>query len=259
MLALRLLAGALVAILVGAVASGFAAEPITLDHPVGGWRDADRDGEATTAAVYPAPLAEHARQRASALIRGRIAEAGNKSWTLVVNGNPLWLATDRDGAFARPWAFGPGSNSVEIRGDGGRVVRRVQFHAARSGAPPARLRVILGWDARATDVDLHVVTPDGQHAFYGNPVLANGGGIDVDDADGGPEIFSMAAPLRGAYLVYVNYFGGGWRAGGGRVQALVTATVTVVTEENTVHEKRQTRTVPLRNPGDLTLAHVVRF
>ena len=100
--------------------------------------------------MYPAPLASHVQHRASALIRGRIAEAGGKPWTLVVNGNPVRLATDPGGAFARPWAFGPGSNGVEIRGEGGRVARRVQF----------------------SDVDLHVVTPDGQHAFYGNPVLA---------------------------------------------------------------------------------------
>ena len=257
-LALRLVTGALAALLLGTAALVFAAEPIALDTPLGGWRDTARDGEPQHAAVYPAPLASHVQHRASALIRGRIAEAGGKPWTLVVNGNPVRLATDPGGAFARPWAFGPGSNGVEIRGEGGRVARRVQFYAAASGAPPARLRIILGWDARATDVDLHVVTPDGQHAFYGNPVLANGGGIDVDDFDGGPEIFSMAAPLRGTYLVYVNYFGGGWRAGG-RTQPLVTATVTVVTEENTVHEKRQTRIVPLRNPGDLSLAHVVRF
>ena len=255
-LALRLIAGVLAALLLGTAALVFAAEPIVLESPIGGWRDTGRDGEPMSAAVYPAPLASHARHRASALIRGRIAGAGNKSWALVVNGNPVWLAPDADGAFARPWAFGPGSNGVEIRGEGGRVSKRVQFHSA-SGAPPARLRIILGWDARGTDVDLHVVTPDGQHAFYGNPMLANGGGIDVDDFDGGPEIFSTAAPLRGTYLVYVNYFGAAWRAG--TRPLLVTATVTVVTEENTVHEKRETRVVPLRNPGDLTLAHVVRF
>jgi uncharacterized protein YfaP (DUF2135 family) len=255
-LALRLIAGALAALLLGTAALVFAAEPIVLESPVGGWRDTGRDSEPMSAAVYPAPLASHARHRASALIRGRIAGAGNKSWTLVVNGNPVWLAPDADGAFARPWAFGPGSNGVEIRGEGGRVSKRVQLHSA-SGAPPARLRIILGWDTRGTDVDLHVVTPDGQHAFYGNPMLASGGGIDVDDFDGGPEIFSTAAPLRGTYLVYVNYFGAAWRAG--TRPLLVTATVTVVTEENTVHEKRETRVVPLRNPGDLTLAHVVRF
>ena len=234
-LALRLVTGALVALLLGTAALVFAAEPIALDTPLGGWRDTARDGEPQHAAVYPAPLASHVQHRASALIRGRIAEAGGKPWTLVVNGNPVRLATDPGGAFARPWAFGPGSNGVEIRGEGGRVARRVQF----------------------SDVDLHVVTPDGQHAFYGNPMLANGGGIDVDDFDGGPEIFSTAAPLRGTYLVYVNYFGAAWRAGARPL--LVTATVTVVTEENTVHEKRETRIVPLRNPGDLSLAHVVRF
>ena len=170
-----------------------------------------------------------------------------------MNGNPVNLASS-GGLFARPWAFGPGSNNVEVRGtDGGR--RRVQFYEAASGKTPVRLRVILGWDARQTDVDLHVITPDGAHCFYAQPVLPSGGGIDVDDMDGGPEIFSMVAPPRGTYLVYVNYFG---RARPDS-RAVVIATVTVVTDENTVDEKRETSVVPLRKPGDLVLARAVRY
>ena len=73
--------------------------------------------------------------------------------------------------------------------------------------------------------------------------------------DGGPEIFSIAAPQRGTYLIYVNYFG----QGRPEARAVVIATVTVVTEENTVDEKRETYVVPLRKPGDLALARVVRY
>jgi uncharacterized protein YfaP (DUF2135 family) len=131
----------------------------------------------------------------------------------------------------------------------------VQFYETYAGATPTRLRIILGWDARRTDVDLHVITPDGGHAFYARPVLPNGGGIDVDDMDGGPEIFSMAAPPRGTYLIYVNYYGQGRPDS----RAVVIATVTVITEENTVHEKRETYVVPLRKPGDLVLARTVRY
>jgi uncharacterized protein YfaP (DUF2135 family) len=65
----------------------------------------------------------------------------------------------------------------------------------------------------------------------------------------------MAAPPRGTYLVYVNYFG----QGRPQSQAVVIATVIVITEENTVHEKRETSVVPLRKPGDLVLARAVRY
>lgn len=45
----------------------------------------------------------------------------------------------------------------------------------------------------------------------------------------------MPAPIKGQYLVYVNYFGGGYRSDEEgqeeAVQALTTAQVTVITEE----------------------------
>lgn len=238
------------------VAAAFvsASDPIELDTPHGGWRDGSWNRAYADPAVYPAPLTDHGLHRAAALIRGRIAAAGSKHSTLIVNGNPVNLATD-GGVFSRPWAFGPGPNSVEILAADGRARKRVQFYETYAGAAPARLRIILGWDARRTDVDLHIITPDGGHAYYARPVLPNGGGIDVDDMDGGPEIFSMAAPPRGTYLVYVNYFG----RGRPETQAVVIATVTVITEENTVHEKRETHMVPLRKPGDLMLAGTVRY
>lgn len=252
-LRVRVVLAASLAIVLAAAAFVFAEGGIDLDAPHGGWRDGSRERAPADGAVYPAPLTDHGIHRAAALIRGRIAHAGPKPWTLIVNGNPVPLATDA-GVFARPWAFGPGSNSVEIRGADGRA-RRLQFYETSAGKTPVRLRVILGWDTRATDVDLHVITPDGAHASYRTPVLPNGGAIDVDERDAGPEIFSMPAPLRGTYLLFVNYFGRGHRA----TQPLVTATVTVITEENTVDEKRETSVMPLRKPGDLVLARTVRY
>ncbi|MGK7630888.1 YfaP family protein, partial [Salmonella enterica] len=62
-----------------------------------------------------------------------------------------------------------------------------------------------------TDLDLHLVTPDGDHVWYGNRSLANGATLDVDVTTGyGPEIIATPTPQKGPYLVYVNYFGGGY-------------------------------------------------
>ncbi len=70
----------------------------------------------------------------------------------------------------------------------------MQFFEAHAGRPQARLRVVLSWDSDGTDLDLHVVSPDGVHVFYGNRVGANGGALDVDVTTGfGPEIY---APIR---------------------------------------------------------------
>ena len=72
---------------------------------------------------------------------------------------------------------------------------------------------------------------------------------DVDVTTGyGPEIYASAAPPKGVYHVYVNYYG----SGSGQ-EDLTTAQVAIVTQEGTVSEKRQVVQVPLRKPGELTL------
>ncbi|HBO7072416.1 TPA: DUF2135 domain-containing protein, partial [Pseudomonas aeruginosa] len=113
-----------------------------------------------------------------------------------------------------------------------------------------------------TDLDLHLVTPDGDHVWYGNRSLANGATLDVDVTTGyGPEIIATPTPQKGPYLVYVNYFGGGYGSSeDGAEQAaqdLTTARITLVTEEGTPNEKQETFLVPMRKPGELTL--VKRF
>lgn len=112
----------------------------------------------------------------------------------------------------------------------------------------ARLRLVLSWDTDNTDLDLHVVTPDGEHARYGNTVLNNSGALDMDVTTGyGPEIFAMPAPVHGRYQVYINYYGGRSET------ELTTAQLTLITDEGSVNEKQETFIVPMRNAGELTL------
>ena len=108
------------------------------------------------------------------------------------------------------------------------------------------------WDSPGTDMDLHVISPTGQHCFYGNRVIASGGALDVDVTTGyGPEIFATTRPERGTWHVYVNYFGGGDGRGVSTVQ------VAVVTGEGTPAETLRFYRVPLRATGDLK--HVASF
>jgi len=260
------LAGSL-AIVMAAAAYVFAADTIELQTPRGGWIDSGLADTDEVHAAYPKPPVDRGGQRHRALIHGRIRAAGTARrppYTFIVNGNPMPLYTDAAGFFVKPWAFGGGSNSVEIRSPDGGVRKRVQFYETNPRTP-ARLRVILGWDDGKAEVDLHVVTPDGQHAFWARPILTTGGGLDVDSVDGGgPEIFSVAAPLRGTYLLYVNYWGNFDAAGYNFDRArsdkpLITATVAVIVDENTVHEKRETWVVPLRAIGDLSFVRAVRY
>jgi uncharacterized protein YfaP (DUF2135 family) len=236
---------------------------ITVDAPSGGWNVSGLvDDSEKVAVAYPPNLIDRGAQKYRTLIRGHLATFNNdKPHRLIVNGNPMPLYVGEDGRFARPYAFGVGSNSIEVRTPDGKQRRRIQFYEANPTKTPARIRVLLTWDDNQADVDLHIITPDGQHAFWGDPVLTTGGGLDVDSVDGaGPEMFSTAAPLRGVYYIYANYWGNFNEQGyhfdeSTRKHDIITTIVTLILNENTPKEKRQTFTLPLRKVGELAFVH----
>ena len=241
-----------------------ASEPAAaeLSGPTGGWRYHGLLGTPDEVRVaYPTPPIDRGGQRGRSLIEGRLRgiDATRRAQTLAVNGNPLPLYADAEGRFARPYAFGAGSNSVAVMSAEGEVLRRAQFYEANALKTPARIRIVLGWDDPGAEVDLHVLTPDGQHAYWADPVMSNGGGLDVDSVDGpGPEVFTMTAPLRGTYAVYINYWGnlgaGGYNFDeGSNDRDMITTQISLVFNENTVNERRETFLVPLRAIGDLQL------
>jgi uncharacterized protein YfaP (DUF2135 family) len=222
------------------------------EAPIGGWRNSAGQVEQYTQKVnYPASsVSVQDGQSANAQIRGRIAGAAKgKPGTLIVNGVPMPIELDEKGGYARPYAFGRNSNSVEVRSPDGKARARSQFVESYAGKTQARLRVVLSWDSPGTDIDLHVISPDGQHTWYGERVVKNGGALDVDVTTGyGPEIFSSVAPEKGVYHVYVNYFGSGSTTG-----TVTIAQVTIIANENTPNERQQMFRVPLRAAGELML------
>ncbi len=250
-------------------------KPPALDYqgPFGGWNYSNTERpNADLNFAYPTPPVDRGGQRNRSLIRGRIisdieqAQAGRidpkqtqarRPARLIVNGNVMPLYTDEQGQFARPWAFGNGSNSIEIKSSGGSVLKRTQFLEANPGKAAARLRIVTTWDDPQAEVDLHVLTPDGQHAFWAAPVLNGGGGFDVDSVDGaGPEIFSSIAPVPGSYSLFVNYWGNFGASGyhfdeSTRQQPIITTRITIIWNENTLSEKRESLVMPLRKIGDL--------
>ena len=239
--------------------AGALAETVTLEAPIGGWRHSSGQHEDYTQPVhYPAVTTSTPEgQSRAALIAGQIKglpKGGQPPATLIVNGVAMPQSIGEDGRFSRPYAFNNGSNSVEIRSANG-ASRRVQFYEGNTGRSRPKLRVVLGWDSDGTDLDLHVVSPDGQHVWYGDRVVENGGALDVDVTTGfGPEIYATPAPLHGTYLVYVNYYGSG-----DNQDIITTAQLTLITEEGTPSEKRETFRVPLRRAGELTLVKSFQY
>jgi uncharacterized protein YfaP (DUF2135 family) len=231
-------------------------------RPTNGWRYSDSNqGNFSQTVNYPATQMNSGGHAWSALIEGEIqanpkqpdtrkstsSEQNSKPATMIANGVAMPLSVDESGHYERPYAFGAGSNSLEVRGAHGGVTRR-QFYEANAGKVPAKLRIVMSWDSNHTDVDLHVVTPNREHAWYGNRTIASGGSIDMDATDGyGPEIFATPNLMHGTYLVYANYFGGESE------KVITTVTVTIISNENTPSEKQQTFVVPLLKVGELLL------
>jgi uncharacterized protein YfaP (DUF2135 family) len=231
-----------------------------LETPRGGWTaPPEQQPDFLQPVHYPAASVNTEGRAAAGVIRGHIAgtpksraDGARQPARLVVDGVAMPLSIDDDGSFGRPWSFGAGAHGVEVRAPDGSVVRR-PFYVATSGRVAPRLRVVLSWDSDNTDLDLHVIAPDGSHVFYGNRVASNGGALDVDVTTGfGPEIFATPAPLVGAYHVYVNYYGAGERR-----DVITTAQVAIIQDEGTPREKQQVFRVPMRKPGELT--HVRSF
>lgn len=243
-------------------------DPVSLDNPRGGWNYSGvTDRPDDTHVAYPTPPINRGAQKNRTLITGHLRDAGKnrKPSTLVVNGNAMVLYSGEGGRFERHYAFGGGSNSVEIKTPDGKSAKRVQFFEANPNKAQAQLRIVCSWDAPEAEVDLHVITPDGLHAFWAHPVLDGGGGLDVDSVDGpGPEMFTTTAPLHGAYHIYVNYWGnfgpGGYHFDESALEKpVITTRITLVFYENTAREKRESFVIPLRKIGDLNLVKSFMF
>lgn len=73
---------------------------------------------------------------------------------------------------------------------------------------PVDMRVVLAWDLNDTDIDLHVIDPNGEEAFYGHRATYQGGRMSKDFTGGyGPEEFILRSPKAGEYQVLVRYYG----------------------------------------------------
>jgi tetratricopeptide (TPR) repeat protein len=110
------------------------------------------------------------------------------------------------------------------------------------------LRVVMSWDADATDVDLHVIEPSGEEAYYGRNRTTIRGHVTHDITDGyGPEAYLLRAAPAGTYTIRAKYFGS-------RQQTLMgpaTVTARVFTNWGRENESSQTLTLRLDTVRDM--------
>lgn len=109
------------------------------------------------------------------------------------------------------------------------------------------LRIVMSWDADATDIDLHVLEPGGEEAFYGNNRTGQGGLVSQDVTDGyGPEEYLMRVAPTGGYTLKTKYFASHQQT----VVGPATITATVFTNWGRPNEKRETITIRLDKPKE---------
>ena len=122
-----------------------------------------------------------------------------------------------------------------------------EMDAAYRREMPLQLRIMMSWDVDETDVDLHVLEPDGEEAYYGHRRTSTGGFVSEDVTTGyGPEEYLRKAADKGVYKVLANYFASHRQA----LTGAATVTATVYTGWGTKDEKRVVFSFRLDKPKD---------
>ena len=118
------------------------------------------------------------------------------------------------------------------------------------------LRIILSWDADNTDIDIHVLEPSGEEAYYQNRRTASGGFVSQDITTGyGPEEYLQLKGQDGVYKVLTHYFGSSQQ----KLTGPATATATVYTNWGRPGEKRQILSLRLDKPKEKVTVGEIRF
>ena len=122
-----------------------------------------------------------------------------------------------------------------------------EMDAAYRRELPLQLRIMMSWDVDETDVDLHVLEPDGEEAYYGHRRTSTGGFVSEDVTTGyGPEEYLRKTADKGTYKILSNYFASHRQA----LTGAATVTATVYTGWGTKDEKRVVFSFRLDKPKD---------
>ena len=118
------------------------------------------------------------------------------------------------------------------------------------------LRIILSWDADNTDIDIHVLEPSGEEAYYQNRRTASGGFVSQDITTGyGPEEYLQLKGQKGVYKVLTHYYGSSQQ----KLTGPATATATVYTDWGRPAEKRQILSLRLDKPKEKVAVGEITF
>lgn len=109
-------------------------------------------------------------------------------------------------------------------------------------AMPMDTRIVMTWDADMTDMDLHVLEPSQEEAFYSHNLTTIGGKVSRDFTQGyGPEVYTLKKAMKGTYKVKTKFFG----SSAAQLIGAVTLQVDVFTNWGRPNEQRRSMTLRL--------------
>lgn len=104
------------------------------------------------------------------------------------------------------------------------------------------VRIVMSWDADSTDMDLHVLEPSGEEAYYSHNRTRIGGRVSRDFTQGyGPEEYTIRRAMKGTYTVRTKFFG----SSAAQLQGAVTLTVDVFTNYGRPNQTHDAVTIRL--------------
>ena len=118
------------------------------------------------------------------------------------------------------------------------------------------VRIVMTWDADLTDIDLHVIEPNGEHANYSNNLTKMGGLVSRDFTRGyGPEEYLIRNAEKGLYKIKANYYSNNSPSALGPV----TVQLDIYTNYGRANEQHRTTTIQLSKKESKIEIGEVRF
>ena len=114
----------------------------------------------------------------------------------------------------------------------------------------------MSWDADSTDMDLHVVEPSGEEAYYAHRHTLSGGYVSPDITDGyGPEEYLLRNAKPSDYAIRAKYYASHQQT----IVGPATLVVDVFTHWGRPAQTRETLTLRLDKAKDITPVGSITF
>lgn len=114
--------------------------------------------------------------------------------------------------------------------------------------------ITMMWNTDQSDVDLHVIEPNGEDCHYGHRETKSGGQITRDVTDGfGPEMYTLRDAPLGKFQIKVKYFG----SNANRTNMRSKVYLTIYRNYGQPNESVTFKSVDLLNAGDLQDVHTI--